>query len=191
MEIELKDKIIDAVIDEFNHKGIKFTMDDIAHHAGISKRTLYSVVRDKEALFFEAVEVVFQGIKEEERKIMEDPTMDCMEKLKCILIALPNRYRTIDFPRLYDLKNSYPRIYSKIEDHLETDWENTFRIMERAMAEGKIRRISLPMFQAMYTGSIEYYISRSVMADNPIPYGEVLEQLLDILMNGISSVQPA
>ena len=191
METALKDRIIDAVIEEFNQKGIKFTMDDIAHHAGISKRTLYCVVKDKEALFFETVEEVFQGIKEEERKIIEDESLDSMEKLKRILIALPNRYRTIDFPRLYDLKNTYPHIYNKIEEHLETDWENTFQIMEQAMVEGRIRRISLPMFQAMYTGFIEHYLSRSILTDSPIPYGEALEQLLDILMNGISSVQLA
>jgi AcrR family transcriptional regulator len=45
--MELKDKIIDAVIEEFNEKGLKFTMDDIARHMGISKRTRYTVVQDK------------------------------------------------------------------------------------------------------------------------------------------------
>lgn len=183
--MELKEKIIDAVIEEFNEKGLKFTMDDIAKHIGISKRTLYTVVEDKEALFVEAVDDVFAAIKESERQIIEDGSLDVLEKLKRILIVLPEKYRTIDFRQLYDLKSKFPRIYAKIENRLETDWEPTYRLMEQAMEEGKIRRISLPIFQAMISGTIEYYLSRSVLIDNKMDYEAALAQMVDIIMIGI------
>ncbi|MDF2540030.1 MAG: TetR family transcriptional regulator [Herbinix sp.] len=183
--MELKVKIIDAVIEEFNEKGLKFTMDDIAKHIGISKRTLYTVVEDKEALFVEAVDDVFAAIKESERQIIEDGSLDILEKLKRILIVLPEKYKTIDFRQLYDLKSKFPRIYAKIENRLETDWEPTYRLMEQAMEEGKIRRISLPIFQAMISGTIEYYLSRSVLIDNKMDYEAALAQMVDIIMIGI------
>jgi AcrR family transcriptional regulator len=183
--MELKEKIIDAVIEEFNEKSLKFTMDDIAKHLGISKRTLYTVVQDKEALFVEAVEDVFTAIKESERQIIEDTSLDVLEKLQKILIVLPDKYKTIDFRQLYDLKSKFPRIYAKIENRLETDWEPTYRIMEQAMEEGRIRKISLPVFQAMISGTIEYYLSRSVLIDNKLAYEEALAQMVDIIMNGI------
>jgi AcrR family transcriptional regulator len=183
--MELKVKIIDAVIEEFNEKGLKFTMDDIAKHIGISKRTLYTVVEDKEALFVEAVDDVFAAIKESERQIIEDGSLDVLEKLKRILIVLPEKYKTIDFRQLYDLKSKFPKIYAKIENRLETDWEPTYRLMEQAMEEGKIRRISLPIFQAMISGTIEYYLSRSVLIDNKMDYEAALAQMVDIIMIGI------
>jgi AcrR family transcriptional regulator len=183
--MELKDKIIDAVIEEFNEKGLKFTMDDIAKQIGISKRTLYTVVEDKEALFVEAVDDVFAAIKESERHIIEDGSLDVLEKLKRILIVLPEKYRTIDFRQLYDLKSKFPRIYAKIENRLETDWEPTYRLMEQAMEEGRIRKISLPIFQAMISGTIEYYLSRSVLIDNKMNYEAALAQMVDIIMIGI------
>ena len=183
--MELKERVIDAVIDAFNEKGLKFTMDDIAKHMGISKRTLYTVVRDKEALFLEAVDTVFGDIKKGEKMILEDSTLDSLEKLKRILIYLPNRYQAIDFRQLYELKSKYPKIYAKIENRLETDWDATFRIMEQAMEEGKIRKINLQVFQAVFSGTIEYYLSRRVLIDGRLEYEDALQQTLDILMEGI------
>jgi len=183
--MELKEKIIDAVIEEFNEKGLKFTMDDIAKNMGISKRTLYTVVQEKEALFIEAVDTVFAAIKQSEREIVEDETLDIVDKLKKILIVMPERYKTIDFRQLYGLKSKFPRIYAKIENRLETDWDATFKIMEQAIEQGRIRQINLPVFQAMFNGTIEYYLSRSVLIDCQISYEDAMKQMLDILIHGV------
>ena len=52
----LKQKIIDTALPLFKEHGIKAVkMDDIATVLGISKRTLYEVVIDKEHLLFECV----------------------------------------------------------------------------------------------------------------------------------------
>lgn len=183
--MELKERILDAVIEKFNDKGLKFTMDDVARRLGISKRTLYTAVNDKEALFIEAVDCVFGDIKESERRIAEDPSIDIVDKLKRILIDLPQKYKTIDFRKLYDLKSKFPRIYTKIESRIETEWDATFQIMDQAMAEGRIRRISLPVFQSIVSGTIEFYLSRSILLDSQIAYEDALEQMLDVIFNGI------
>lgn len=184
--MELKDRVIDAVVEEFNDKGLKFTMDDLAKRLGISKRTLYTVVEDKETLFLEMVDRVFGEIKESERQIAEDTSLEVMEKLKRILIVLPEKYKTIDFRQLYELKSKFPRIYAKIENRLETDWDLTFQIMQQAMDEGKLRKINTEVFQAIFSGTIEYYLSRSVLTNQQLSYKEGLEQLLDILMQGVA-----
>ncbi len=185
--MELKEKLMDAVIEAFNEKGLKFTMDDIAKHMGISKRTLYTVVEDKEALFLETMDTVFGEIKKGEREILEDESLDSIEKLKRILIFLPNRYQAVDFRQLYELKDKYPRIYAKLEKRLETDWDATFQIMEQAMEEGRIRRVNLQIFRAVFSGTIEYYLSRRTLEESGIDYEDALRQMLDILMEGIRS----
>lgn len=183
--MKLSDELLEAVITAFNEKGIKFTMDDIAKYMGISKRTLYEMVEDKEALFFEMVSTVFSEIKKGELQIVRDSSLDSLAKLKKMLIYLPSKYQTIDFRQLYELKNQYPKIYAKIQDRLETDWETTFRLIKQAQKEGKIRNINLQVFKAVFTGSIEYYLSRKDLIESNITYKEALEQLLDILMEGI------
>jgi AcrR family transcriptional regulator len=183
--MDLKERILEAVIEEFNEKGIKFTMEDVARRLGISKRTLYETVKEKEALFIEAVDYVFSAIKESENKIAQDTSLDIVEKLKRILIVLPEKYKTIDFRKLYDVKRKYPKIFAQIEKRLESQWDVTFTVMEQAMEEGRIKRISLPVFQAIFSGTIEYYLSRSVLMDSQMSYEDALGQMLDIIINGI------
>lgn len=183
--MELKERVIEAVIEEFNDKGIKFTMDDVARRLGISKRTLYTVIKDKEVLFIEAVDHVFDTIKDSEREIIEDNSIDIIEKLKKLLVAFPQKYKTIDYRQLYDLKYKFPRIYAKIESRLETEWEPTFSVLEQGVREGRIKNIEKPVFQAIVSGTIEYFLSRRILIDNNISYEEALNQMLNIIFSGI------
>jgi AcrR family transcriptional regulator len=182
--MELKDKIINAVIELFNEKGLKFTMDDVARRIGISKRTIYTVVEDKETLFIDTVNTVFDSIKQSEKEVLEEE-LDTISKLRKLLIILPERYKTMNFKQFYAMKEKYPEIYRKIEDRLETDWDATLKLMEQAMKEGKIRTINLSVFRAIFTGTIEYYLSRPILADEGMPYQDALEQMLDILFEGL------
>ena len=68
MKEDIKARIFESALALFREKGIKFTMDDVAKNLGISKKTLYLVVRDKEALLNEMVDYGFNLIKEAERK---------------------------------------------------------------------------------------------------------------------------
>lgn len=183
--MDLKGKLIDAVIELFNEKDLKFTMDDVARRIGVSKRTIYTVVEDKEALLIDAVNTVFDSIKQSEQEILEEE-LDTLSKLRKLLIILPERYKTMNFKQLYAMKEKYPKIYCRIEDRLEADWDATFRLMEQAMKEGKIRKINLSVFKAVFTGTIEFYLSRPILSEEGIPYQEALEQMLDILFEGIT-----
>lgn len=66
---ELRERIIVAATALFQHRGIKqVRMDDVASELGISKKTLYGVFADKEAILLEVVKLtsgaLSQGIKE-------------------------------------------------------------------------------------------------------------------------------
>ena len=58
-----REKILDATIQVFNRKGLKFTMDDIASELSMSKKTIYTIFRDKESLFFFILDYKFDNIK--------------------------------------------------------------------------------------------------------------------------------
>ena len=66
---ELRNRIVTTATVLFQHRGIKqVRMDDVAAELGISKKTLYGVFADKEAILLEVVkltsEALSQGIKE-------------------------------------------------------------------------------------------------------------------------------
>ena len=49
-KMSLEIKIVNATINIFKEKGVKFTMDDLANNLGVSKRTLYENIDSKETL---------------------------------------------------------------------------------------------------------------------------------------------
>ena len=103
----LKQQILDGVVSVYRDKGIKFTMDDLAKHLGMSKKTIYLVYRDKKTLFMDMVDHVFDSIKESERKVVEDPKLSTTDKIRKILGVLPDSYKNIDLKQLYILREKY------------------------------------------------------------------------------------
>lgn len=186
-EEALKCKIMDAAIEEFNKKGLKFTMDDVSKSLSMSKKTLYTVFADKEALFYEMVDYCFDAIKESEQEVLANTELDILQKIRQIMIVLPERYESLDFRKIYSLKEKYPQIYKKVEKRLENDWEPTIQLLERAMQEGKIKQVSVPVLKAMVEGSIELFLSRDILIEHNMEYREALDKMMDIIMDGIAA----
>ena len=92
----LKGDILEATIQAFQKKGLKFTMDDIASLLGISKKTIYTVFPDKNSLVLEMVDYCFSSIKESEQKVLQDLSLDTVGKIRAILGVLPEGYRELD-----------------------------------------------------------------------------------------------
>jgi AcrR family transcriptional regulator len=181
----MKERILDAAIKVFNEKGLKFTMDDIARELSMSKKTIYTVFRDKETLFLEMVDYCFDKIKESENAIVSDPGLSTVEKIRQILGVLPEGYRDIDFRQLYSLKTKFPKIYNKVEERLETGWENTFFLIGRGIEEGSIRPIQIPILKTMFEATLEQFFQRDILITNQISYQEALNQVVEILIDGI------
>ena len=188
MESELKKTILEGTIQAYRKKGLKFTMDDIAALLGISKKTIYTVFPDKNTLIAEMVDYCFDTIKESERRVMEDTSLDTVGKIRAILGVLPEGYRDIDFRQLYLLKEKYPKIYRKVEQRLETGWETTIALLELGMQEGSIRTIRIPILKTMMEATLEQFFQRDVLVTSQISYAEALEDVVSILMDGITQL---
>ena len=89
----LQKNILDATLRVFDQKGLKFTMDDLAKELSISKKTIYTVYDDKEALFLAMVDYIFDSIKESEQMNLTDPSLSVVEELHRILGVLPEVIR--------------------------------------------------------------------------------------------------
>ena len=120
----IRKSIMDAVVDLFNEKGMKFTMDDISKKLHISKKTIYKEFDDKDELFYATVDYGFAAIKQKEAEIIADDSLDLIDKISKVIVCLPDNYRNIDFRQVYQLREKYPVVYSRIAGKIETDWEN-------------------------------------------------------------------
>ena len=90
-------------------------MDDLAAILGMSKKTIYNVFSDKNSLFLDMVDYLFDTIKESEQKIVKDTSLSTIEKIRHILGVMPESYKEIDVEQLYLLKDKYQRHPRRIE----------------------------------------------------------------------------
>ncbi len=185
MQSQLEEKILIAAIEEFGKKGLKFTMDDIARNLSISKKTMYQVFDNKEAMLLALADYCFADIKKSERAIVEDPNLDVVDKIEQILVVLPEKYQNIGLSNLYQLSEKYPNIYSRVSAYLSTDWDATNALIEQGVAEGKIRPIALPVLQAMVESTIQKFFADSILVEHGISYEEALHEMIQIIIHGI------
>ena len=181
-----KEKILQATIQAFNQKGLKFTMDDIASILAMSKKTIYTIFKDKNTLFMEMVDYLFDTIKESESKIIEDDTLSTTEKIRRILGVMPESSKDIHLRQLYMSQYKLPEIYRHVEERLENGWETTIKLLEQGIEEGVIRPVNLLMFKMMMEASIEQFFQRDILMRAGMTYTQGLDEIVGILLDGVA-----
>jgi len=182
----LQKKILKKTIEIFNQKGLKFTMDDVAKACGMSKKTIYTVFKDKNELFLSMVDMIFDEIKFEEEKVLNDTSLSTYEKIRKIMSVMPESYSEIDFRKLYELKDKYPLIYNQVELRLESGWEGTMFLLRKGQQEGILKEsVSLPIVKLMMESSLEHFFQSDVLISSNLTYQEGLKQVVDIILEGI------
>ena len=77
----------------------------------MSKKTVYAIFDNKEAMLLELADYCFADIKKSEKAILENSDLDVLTKIEKILVVLPDRYQNIGLQNLYQLSEKYPKIY--------------------------------------------------------------------------------
>ncbi len=181
----IRQRIMDSVINQFNQKGMKFTMDDISKELHISKKTIYKEFEDKDELFFATIDYGFSAIKEKEAEIIKNDSLDLVDKIAKVIVCLPDNYKNIDFRRVYQLKEKFPDVYSKLANRIETDWDETEKLIVKAMDLGLIKKMPVPVIKLTIEGAIEKFLSSEELAATDVSYEESLNNMIDIIINGL------
>lgn len=137
----MKCKIIEKATDMFLKHGFKsITMDDIANHMGISKKTIYKYYANKEMLVEEATELTHNKIHE----VIEDiiaKNLNAVEENFAIRRMFDELFSSADSTPLFQLKKHYPEIYEKVICKENESCDQLFRLnIEKGIAQGYYRK---------------------------------------------------
>jgi TetR/AcrR family transcriptional regulator, cholesterol catabolism regulator len=156
--------ILEKVGAMYHKYGIKsVTMDDVARELGISKKTLYAFVCDKDEL----VDKVIQYQTEKHGEIYQEifnRSLNAVEELlevnKSTNLIMKDHSHVID----YDLKKYYPDIYKKIhENQREGMYNGVLENMRKGKREGLFRQdLNEEVIAKLYVSRI------MCMTDNPV-----------------------
>ena len=187
---ELRVRILDEAARQFDKKGIKFTMDDLARSLGMSKKTIYTVFEDKRSIMTETIDRFFDEALIEEETILNDDRLSITEQLKAIIGNVPERYTHYDITQLYVLKEKYPSVYRHWQRCRENYWEGVGMLVNRGIELGEIRPVSLPILRTMFQSTIEQFFQDDVLVKNRISYRKALYEVATILVDGIVARKP-
>lgn len=161
-------------------------MDDLARSLGMSKKTIYTVFRNKRSIMTNTIDRFFDAALAEEQEILSDPNLTLTEQLKKIIGKVPERYVGHDLTQLYILKNKYPSVYRHWHKCRENYWGRAETLIKKGIEQGVIKPISLPILKSMFQHTVEQFFQSDILVKNKISYGDALNEIADILLDGIT-----
>lgn len=122
---------------QYGYKSV--TMDDLAEHMGISKKTIYTYFNDKISLIRSSVWYIFEEVKTKiigVQESMDNPIEALYEIKKIAVEVLGNK----DKSPQYQLQKYYPSIYSEIRKKELSALGNSFEMsLKKGMKSGLFR----------------------------------------------------
>ena len=182
----MNERILEGALNVFKAKGPKFTMDDLATEMKMSKKTIYTVFRDKNELMCEMLDYAFDLIKEAEDKIYYDDSLSIIEKIRGILAVLPESHYGFDYTAMHQLAEKYPMAYEKLIYRLDSGWDKTFELIKKGMDNGEIRQIDENIIKLMYEACIDKLLMGDFLQENGKGYPQALAEVVDVMVDGIA-----
>ena len=175
----MRDKIIDATVEEFKQNGLKFTMNDLAKRLGISKKTIYTVFESKQAVLVAVADRYAADLNSMQEELEADVSLNVVQKLEKLLCALPEKYYNIGLSRIYELAEKYPKPYRHLMRSVNNGWEQA--------EKGMIREVSIPVVMAMVKGTVYCFMESDILYQNKLTYEQAKKEMVEILMKGIKT----
>lgn len=164
------------------------TMDDVCRELGISKKTLYQYVSDKNDLI---AKVLDQDIQEDEKVIcaLQTSGLSAIDELLHIQKMVTEKVQHMHSSIIYDLKKYYPESWGRIIKH-----RNEFIVgcieqnIIKGQQEGLFRTdIHSALIAKIYASRIEVSIDPSLYSGLKITPAEVYAEAMRYHIRGIAT----
>ncbi|TPG71588.1 TetR/AcrR family transcriptional regulator [Brevibacillus laterosporus] len=185
----MQERIATCAMEEIKQYGIKFTMSNVAHRAGVSTKTLYGCFTSKEELLSYIIQQDMQHYFIKETEILQSQHVSPIEKLKQLFLVIPSELITFDLRFLADLKRFYPEQWEIFNTHMHEGWDNIGRFIEEGIAEGIFRPVNVKVFIQMFIGSLQQMTYQSPLTQQQMTVHEALEAIIDIMLEGVRERQ--
>ncbi|HRJ30485.1 MAG TPA: TetR/AcrR family transcriptional regulator [Cyclobacteriaceae bacterium] len=186
-EQDVKDKILKGAEELFMRYGIRsISMDDIARHLAVSKKTLYQHFADKDDL----VLLVSRGHLQRNRAEFEgiwEAAKNPIEELAKISACMRMNMETMNPTLLFDLQKFHPKAWSEwIGFKNKYIRENVVRNLAKGMEDGYIRPdINPEIMAAMRIELVQLAFNNEIFPPGQYKLAEVQEQIFDHFVYGL------
>lgn len=144
------------------------TMDDVSRELGISKKTLYQHVSDKNDLIFKAVELDLQENKSRVEAVL-DIEQNAIDQLLMMNDVVSEKLKQVHPSIIFDMQKYYPEAWKLFVEHRQDFVVKIIgRNLELGIRQGLYRRdLNVDLVARLYTSKMELLMNQSLF-----PVGE-------------------
>jgi TetR/AcrR family transcriptional regulator, cholesterol catabolism regulator len=186
-ETSTKEKILHGAVELFMKYGLRsISMDDIARHLTVSKKTLYQHFADKEDL----ITVVLSTHIEENRKQYEaitEKSANAIDELAQISHCLKKDMSETNPSVLFDLQKFHPKAWEVWLDHKNKYIrESVVRNIRQGIEEGYYRAdVNPDVLAAIRIELISMGFDQNIFPQSTFSLAEVQSQMFDHFVYGL------
>ncbi|MEI6883604.1 MAG: TetR/AcrR family transcriptional regulator [Bacteroidota bacterium] len=181
--------ILSHVSKLYHRYGIKsVTMDDVAHHLCISKKTLYEYFQDKKDLVTKVLDAEHSGncmVFEEIMKRKLNAIEELFEMYKSIKKMIQDYNQSMD----YDIRKYYPDLYTRVREARRSAMVgNSLINMKKGKKEGLYRKdLNEDILARLHMFRIENLADNELFSTDELNSFEVFHELFVYHLQGIMS----
>jgi AcrR family transcriptional regulator len=182
-------KILEQVGKLYHRYGIKsVTMDDVAGHLGISKKTLYEFFRNKEEL----VRAVLLFEHEYDcgfLNAMEGRDLNAIEELFEVYKTIHTMFRGYNPSMVYDIRKYYPGLYLTMREvRRKRMFESVHKNLLKGKAEGLYRsELNAMIIARLHVAQAENMLDNDMFTQEELTSFEVFNEIFLYHLFGILS----
>ena len=187
--MDIKDHIKEKADDLFRKYGIKsVTMDDIASHAGMSKKTIYHSFSDKKELVDEVVDDILAANKACCAESQQHAT-NAIEEIYIAMENLDKLLGNINPSILFDIQRGYPKTYKRFLDYKQNFLFTLFKKnLIRGIEEALYRpEINVEIISKIRLEMVLVPFKEEIFLTNKKTLFEVQEELTEYFLFGVAS----
>jgi AcrR family transcriptional regulator len=189
--LEVREKIIYGAIELFMKYGFKsITMDDIARHLSISKKTIYQFFKDKDELIY----IVTELYLEQEQKDFECihlKASNSIEELYLVSKCVRKNMSELNPSILFDLQKYHHKAWKKFLEFKDRVFGTGIKeCLEKGIREGNFRNnINVEILAKLRMEQVQLVFNEDVFPRDKFDFKEVQMQIFEHFIYGITTPQ--
>jgi len=186
-EHDIREKILEGSETLFTKYGIRsVSMDDIARHLSVSKKTLYQHFADKDDLVYKMSEVYLERSFHQYKEISTS-SKNSIEELSKISVCMKRDLENLNPSMLFDLQKYHSNSWALYTEHkIKIISQSVLRNIKQGIADGFYRPDINPDIMAITRLIlIEAAFNPELFPKDRFNFIEVQTQLFDLFVNGL------
>lgn len=192
MEKSKEEKLRRRVIEEadamfFTTGFSSVTMDDLAKHLGISKKTLYRLFQSKQDLLRAVMLRIVTEVEASTDAVFEDPNLKFIEKLQRVFALIGFYVMRLRQPVLDDIRRNAMDVWEEFDAWRQKRVLGKFGgLIRQGIAEGLIRKDLDPqLLTIIHATVVRRVMNPETLAQLPLSAGQTFATLLTVFFEGI------